>query len=160
MRSRGASTDPSVAPIRRLECVNRCDFDTGLAAQAEDCATSLPRPLTADRASTARIRVGLIDSLRARRDYLVEMLARTHPDLDVVSFVDVATCVEPPTLDFDVILYCSSDDRWSVCSILDDVDLLRKTFADVPVVLLPLLGASALRSELSKAFNTMALRPP
>jgi hypothetical protein len=155
MRTRGAPNYRSVAPNRRLECLNHFDHDTWRAAQARGSATRLPRKSAADRTASGRIRVGLIDSFRLRRDFLIEMLARTHPDLDVVPFVDVAACIEPPTVDLDVILYCGPDDGSSVP---EYVNLLRKTFADVPLVILPFIGALAQRSELGRAFKTVALR--
>jgi hypothetical protein len=154
MRIRGASSDRSVAPEPRLECVDHFNSDTWRAAQAEGSATPRPRELASDRAGTARIRVGLIDSFGLRREYLIAMLTRTHPDLDVVSFVDVAACLEPPTVDLDIILCCGPDDG---SFIPEYVNLLRETFAGVPLVLLPLVGAPAQPSELGKAFNTVAV---
>lgn len=101
------------------------------------------------RGDAARIRVGLIDCFHARRDYFIEMLARTHPDLEIVAFFDFAACIESPTLDLDVILYCDTEDSSPVSSILDHVDLLRNTFANVPIVVLPAIGRvrAAVRSS-------------
>jgi hypothetical protein len=154
MRSRGAPNYRSVAPKRLLDCVNHFDHDTSRGAPSGRSAR-LPRKSAADRAANGRIRVGLIDSFRLRRDFLIEMLAKTHPDLAVVSFADVATCIEPPAVDLDVILYCCPDDGSSVP---EYVNLLRKTFADIPLVLLPLMGAPAQCSGLGTCFNMEAMR--
>lgn len=160
MRSRGAPTDRSFAIRRRLGCVDHVSFDGAFGAQAEENATRLPRELAADRTGAACIRVGLIDSCRGRRDYLIGMLARTHPDLDIVSFPDVGACIESPTPDPDVILYCESDDGSSVANTLDDVMLLRDTFADVPVVVLPATGPSAHRGDVRRVFNVVVPTAP
>ena len=158
MKTRGAPTDRSVAPKRRPERVNHFASDTWQPGQAQGRATRLPRTSAADTARAACIRVGLIDSFRARRDYLIEMLARTHPDLDVVSFVDVAACLELHTEDFDVILYCGPDDRQSADGIVADVNLLRKIFAGVPIVVLPGSGEPTHLGEDHKAFNVIGPR--
>jgi hypothetical protein len=160
MKTRGAPTDRSVAPKRRLECVHHFASDTWQAGQAQGRARRLPRTLAADTASAACIRVGLIDSFRARGDYLIEMLARTHPDLDVVSFVDAAACIELHTEIFDVILYCGPDDRQSADGIVADVNLLRRIFAGVPIVVLSGTGSPAHLGEVHKAFNVIGPRVP
>jgi hypothetical protein len=158
MRSCGAPANRSVAPIRRLECVNHFGFDGESAAQGEESATCLPRNLAADRAGAACIRVGLIDSFRARRDCLIEMLARTHPDLDVVSFPDIGACIESATVDLDVILYCEFDDGLPIANTLDHIMLLRETFADIPVVVLPAVGAPAHCGDVRNAFKVVVPR--
>jgi hypothetical protein len=89
--------------------------------------------VSAHGTGVSRIRVGLIDGLRPRREQLIGMLAKTHPDLQVVPFMHIAACIGAAAEGFDVILYCGPDDRSSLAVILESVILLRDSL-DIPVV--------------------------
>lgn len=111
--------------------------------------------LRSGRAGDPRIRVGLIDGTPLRRDLLMGMLKKSHPDLHIVPFPHVAACLGAATERLDVILYQDAEDSSSLATILEDVTLLREAL-DIPVVVVPGRGAPAQRRESGKATTTTA----